>query len=408
MTSTARTLWVDATAGVAGDMMLGALVDLHDDPDRALSTAGAAVEAVLPNTVELRTATVTRAGMRALKVDVVPLVEDHPHRSWATIRELLVAAELGDATTELALAAFAELATAEGRAHGISPDDVHFHEVGSWDSIADIVGSCRLYAELGRPSVTVGPWELGSGTMRIAHGTVGVPGPAVLELTRGYDVTTDLPHERTTPTGAALLRAWGARSGRLAGRIERTGVGAGTRDDAERANTVRLVLTTAMRAEAGSETLVELAANVDDLDPRLWPGTLQALLDAGALDAWLVPILMKKGRPAHTVHVLARPQLIDELVRTLHSTTTTLGVRRTTVLRDALERRVETVTVSGQTARVKLGIQDGRIATAQPEFDDVAALSRDVGSSERDALEQVRVAAVHAGLTPGTPWPRRP
>ena len=99
------------------------------------------------------------------------------------------------------------------------------------------------------------------------------------------------------------------------------------RDDAERANTVRLVLTTAMRAEAGSETLVELAANVDDLDPRLWPGTLQALLDAGALDAWLVPIVMKKGRPAHTVHVLARPQLIDELVRTLHSTTTTLANR---------------------------------------------------------------------------------
>ena len=408
MTSTTRMLWIDATAGVAGDMLLGALIDLHEDPEQALSIAAAAVEAVLPATIELRTATVARAGMRALKVDVVPVVEDHPHRSWATIRELLIDAEIDDATRVLALSAFGALATAEGRAHGVDPEGVHFHEVGAWDSVADIVGSCRLYAALGAPTVTVGPWELGSGTMRIAHGTVGVPGPAVLELARGYDVTTDLPHERTTPTGAALLRAWGATSGRLAGRVDRTGVGAGTRDDPERANTVRLVLTSPVRDEAGSETLVELAANVDDLDPRLWPGILQALLDAGALDAWLVPILMKKGRPAHTVHVLARPQLTDALILTLHRTTTTLGVRRTTVLRFALERHVETMTVSGQPARVKIGICDGRIATAQPEFDDVAALSLAIGVSEREALEQVRVAAAQAGLTPGTPWPLRP
>lgn len=401
-----RSLWIEAAAGVAGDMLLAALIDLHEDPDRARTTASSSVEAVLPKTVRLDTRTVTRAGLRAVKVDVVPLLDDHPHRSWEVIRELLRSSRLDEATRELATSAFAEVAAAEGRAHGVPPDEVHFHEVGAWDSVADIVGACSLYAALGSPAVSVGPLEVGSGTVRAAHGSLSAPGPAVLELTRGFDVTSLLPHERTTPTGAALLRAWGATPGGLAGRVVRTGVGAGTRDDEHRANTVRLVLIEPARTEGGSETLVELAANVDDLDPRLWPGALQALLDAGALDAWLVPILMKKGRPAHTVHILTRPDLADGLRDILHGATTTLGVRRMIVQRDALERHVATVLVTGRPARVKLGVRDGEIVVAQPEFEDVVAVSRTGDLSERDALERVKAAAVDAGLTPGSGWPR--
>lgn len=402
----ARRLWVDAGSGVAGDMLLGALIDLHDDPEEARATAATAVESVLPRTVRLEVRTVRRAGMRSVRAEVVPLAADHPHRSWASIRELLQNAGMDDVTRQLAVAAFAELADAEGRAHGITPDEVHFHEVGAWDSVADVVGTCRLYVALGSPDVRVSALELGSGTMRTAHGTLAVPGPAVLELTRGFEVTTELPHERTTPTGAALLRAWGAVPGGIAGRIVRTGVGAGSRDDAQHANTVRAVLIAPARDEAATEDLVELAANIDDLDPRLWPGVLQDLLDAGALDAWLVPVLMKKGRPAHTLQVLARPDGADALVETLHRTTTTLGVRRSTVRRDALERHIQTVTVAGRPVRVKLGIHDGRVAVAQPEFEDVAALSAAAGVSQREALELARRAAGDAGLTLGSPWPQ--
>ena len=169
-------LWVDATAGIAGDMLLGALIDAGAPLDKVES----AVSAVVPGEVALRTSTVHRAGLRALKLDVESRAEDHPHRSWARIRSMLEDAELPSAVRTTALAAFARLADAEGRVHGVASDDVHFHEVGSWDSIADIVGVCAALAELGVTRVTASPVAVGSGRIGSAHGDLPVPPPAVL------------------------------------------------------------------------------------------------------------------------------------------------------------------------------------------------------------------------------------
>ncbi|MGW6130049.1 nickel pincer cofactor biosynthesis protein LarC [Cellulomonas sp. NPDC055163] len=439
-----RVLWVDASAGVAGDMLLGALVDAGVP----LDVLQGAVDAVIPGSVRLTAGTVTRAGLRATKVDVEVLVDDPPHRTWSTIRALLDDADLDPPVRVAALAAFTRLADAEGRVHGVPPADVHFHEVGALDAIADVVGSCAGVVHLGAAHVVVSPVALGSGTIEAHHGTLPVPAPAVLELARGWEVLAGGRGELATPTGLALVTALASTSGPLpAMRVERTGIGAGTRDRPDRANVVRLALGTGADlrpSHAGTrpEPAVVIETNVDDLDPRLWPGVLAQLLAAGASDAWLTPILMKKGRPAHTLHVLADPSAADALRALVLARTTTLGVRVSTVDKDVLDRAWVAVRVDvtaagaptthghghghghahphdhphGATApsgaaaesttvvRIKVGHRAGVVVQAMPEFEDVAALADAAGVPHARVLGAAHAAAARAGVVAGAAW----
>ncbi|GEA89076.1 nickel pincer cofactor biosynthesis protein LarC [Cellulomonas cellasea] len=408
-----RVLWVDASAGVAGDMLLGALVDAGVP----LDVLQAAVDAVIPGSVRLTAATVTRAGLRATKVEVDVLVDDPPHRTWSTIRGLLGDADLDPAVRAAALAAFARLADAEGRVHGVPAEDVHFHEVGALDAIADVVGSCAGVASLGAARVVVSPVALGSGTIDAHHGTLPVPAPAVLELARGWDVLAGGRGELATPTGLALVTSLASASGPLpAMRVERTGVGAGTRDRPDRANVVRIALGTEAvvpphaDVRTRQEPAVVLETNVDDLDPRLWPGVLARLLAAGASDAWLTPILMKKGRPAHTLHVLADPLAADALRELVLAHTTTLGIRTSTVTKDVLDRAWVSVDVplgaprESSPVRIKVGHRGGVVVQAMPEFEDVAALADATGVPVAQVLTAAHAAAAGARLLAGVPW----
>jgi len=402
MTAGAARLWVDASAGIAGDMLLGALLDAGASLDAVRS----AVAAVVPGEVVVRTSAVTRAGLRALKVDVESTGDGHPHRSWARIRALLGSADLPTAIRDPALAVFARLAEAEGRVHGIPADDVHFHEVGSWDAIADIVGVCAALVDLGVDRVTAGPVAVGSGRTRAAHGDLPVPVPAVLELARGWQVLGGGEGELATPTGMALLRALADSCGPIPPmEVAAVGIGAGGRDTGGRANVVRAVVGAAAVADAPTASdMWVLETNVDDLDPRLWPTVLAALLAAGAPDAWLVPILMKKGRPAHTLCVLAHDADREALRDRVFALTSTLGVRETPVSRTALQRDWRAVTVPGGEVRIKVGLRAGRIATATAEFEDAAALARTRGVPVRRVLDEAAAAAEAAGLGPGAPW----
>jgi len=394
-------LWVDASAGIAGDMLLGALLDAGASLDAVRSAVGA----VVPGEVAVRTSTVTRAGLRALKVDVESLGEGHPHRSWTRIRRLLESADLPTAVREPALAAFARLADAEGRVHGIPPDDVAFHEVGSWDAIADIVGVCAALADLGVGRVTASPVAVGSGRISAAHGDLPVPPPAVLELARGWRVRAGGEGELATPTGMALLRALADDCGALPPlAVAGIGIGAGTRDTAGRANVVRVVVGAPDVAAPTTSEMWELETNVDDLDPRLWPTVLSALLAAGAADAWLVPILMKKGRPAHTLCVLTADAERAALRDAIFALTSTLGVRETPVSRVGLARGWRAVALPGGEVRVKVGLRAGRIAAATAEFEDAAALARARRVPVRQVLDEATAAADAAGLRPGEPW----
>jgi uncharacterized protein (TIGR00299 family) protein len=407
MTAGAARLWVDASAGIAGDMLLGALLDAGASLDAVRS----AVAAVVPGEVVVRTSAVTRAGLRALKVDVESTGDGHPHRSWARIRALLGSADLPAAIRDPALAVFARLADAEGRVHGIPADDVHFHEVGSWDAIADIVGVCAALVDLGVDRVTAGPVAVGSGRTRAAHGDLPVPVPAVLELARGWQVLGGGEGELATPTGMALLRALADTCGPIPPmEIAAVGIGAGGRDTGGRANVVRAVVGAAVGPIADGPTASDmwvLETNVDDLDPRLWPTVLAALLAAGAPDAWLVPILMKKGRPAHTLCVLAHYGDREALRDRVFALTSTLGVRETPVSRTALQRDWRAVAVRGGEVRIKVGLRAGRIATATAEFEDAAALARTRGVPVRRVLDEAAAAADAAGLGPGAPWTQK-
>jgi uncharacterized protein (TIGR00299 family) protein len=400
-----RILWIDASAGIAGDMLLGALVDLGVP----MAMLQEAVDAVLPG-VSLTQLPVRRAGLRATHVDV-RAADDGTSRTWADVRQLIADADLDQRVRDLALGVFERLAGAEARVHGVPPEDVHFHEVGAHDAIADVVGTCAGVHALGAARVVLSPVALGSGSVRTAHGVLPVPAPAVLELVRGWDVVASAPDagELATPTGVALATSLASEPGTLPPMtVEGTGVGAGTREDPHRANVVRLVVGESSGTPAESvqpgENAVVLETNVDDLDPRVWPDVLARLLEAGALDAWLTPIVMKKGRPGHTLHVLARPGDERRLTELVLTHTSTLGVRRTLVARSMLDRGWVSVEVLGGSVRIKVGFRDGRILHVAPEYEDAAELAGAVGVPVAQVLTLAAAAAVHAGLAPGTPW----
>ena len=393
--------WFDAQAGASGDMVLGALVDAG----APLEVVQAAVDALGVERIGLSAHEVTRAGLAATKVDVEVSSSPAP-RTWADIRGLLESAPLDDAVRARALDVFARLARAEAAAHRVSPDDVHFHEVGALDSLADVVGSCAALHALGVTDAVGSSIAVGSGSVQTAHGVLPVPAPAVLALLAeaGAPVHAgDVPAETCTPTGAALLAATVSSWGPLPPmRVTRTGYGAGGRDPVEVPNVLRVVLgdrlpsaevaSTADDKDVTSALVIE--ANVDDLDPRLWPGVLASLLAAGAADAWLTPILMKKGRPAHTLSVLTSIQHADAVRRVVFANSSTIGVREHGVLKRALHREVRTVRVGGVGVRVKVALLDGEVVNVSPEYEDVAAAAVALGRPEKTVLAET-VAAAH-------------
>jgi uncharacterized protein (TIGR00299 family) protein len=308
---------------------------------------------------------------------------------------LIDAAGLDQAVATHASAVFRLLAEAEAAVHGTSPDDVHFHEVGALDALADIVGVCAGFAELGLERLDCGPVAVGSGSVATAHGRLSLPAPAVVELLRGVPTHSGpLAAEMCTPTGAALLRHWVTAWGtQPLMRVDRVGVGAGGRDFAAQPNVLRLFVG---EAEVdGTGTALVLETNVDDLDPRLWPAVLQTLLSAGASDAWLTPILMKKGRPAYTLSVLTRWELAEQVERAVFTETSAIGLRETRVGKQALQREFTAVDVAGKRIKVKFARHHGRVVNVQPEYDDVAAAAASSGLPMKAVLAEAIAASAH-------------
>ena len=436
---------LECFAGISGDMFLGALVDAGV-PAEVLREAAAA----LGIGAELRVGEVVRSGIRAVKVDVLDdgqaaeIVQDeklhhrehgehredergdghghshahehdhghahtHEHgRRWAEIRELIGKAAIPAAARETALRAFALLAEAEGKVHGIPPEQVHFHEVGAVDTIADIVcgavGAAWLASEMG-----VGEWRasavnVGSGFVQCAHGRMPVPAPATAELLRGVPVYAEGPAvEMTTPTGAALLRALGCRLDGADGRkpetlvAGRVGYGAGGRDPKGFANVLRLVLGDAVaRGDAaepfGRDRVVVLECAVDDATPQVVAYALERALEQGALDAMAAPVTMKKGRPGMLLTVLCREGEEEALRELLFRETTTLGIRRRVEERAVLERELVTVETEYGRVRVKVARGGGEVLNAMPEYEDCRRAAREHGVPLRAVME-VAVAA---------------
>lgn len=380
---------IDCLGGASGNMLLGALIDAGLDP-AALEHAlrGLALPAW-----SLAVDRVKRRGVTAIHVEVRH-PEEHVHRHLPDIADIVWRADIPEEVKHRTLSVFERLADAEARVHGISRDEVHFHEVGAVDAIVDVTGVVLGLSMLEVDRVRVSPLPVGTGLIRCAHGEMPNPAPATAELLRGAPLRfTDVPGELVTPTGAALLVTLGSfEDGPSEGRIERIGYGAGTRDPAQMANVVRVTLTRDTDRSTGptshTDTVVVLETTIDDMNPQVFEHLLRRLFDKGALDAFLTPVMMKKSRPATQLTVICRPGNENELADLVLAETTTLGVRMQTVERRLLPREIITVTTAWGDARVK--VAGGRL---RPEYDDCRRIAEATGMPLLEVMERVAAEA---------------
>lgn len=367
-----RTAWFNCFSGIAGDMALGSLVDAGADVDE--------LERILERLPiggwSLEFEDTMRNGLGCTRA-VVEAKGDSVVRTWLHIQGILEEARLPEGVRERAISAFSVLADAEGRIHRRPRAQVHFHEVGGHDTIVDIVGSAAALELLNVHTVSSGPVATGTGVVRSRHGLLPNPAPAVVDLLSGIPtVGRELNVELTTPTGAAILKAWGSYFGPLpAMTIEATGYGAGTREMDGLANCTQVVIGEALAQEpggvGGGQPLVVLESNVDDATGETLANAIGVLMDEGALDCWVTPVVMKKGRPGHVVCALADVALTAHLAGVLQREIGSLGVRSYSVERRAAVRQLETVEVEGLPVRVK--VSPGRI---KAEHADVARVAK--------------------------------
>ncbi len=401
-----KLLRFDLIGGASGDMILGALLALGADA----KTLEALLAKLLEHPLHLHLDPASSHGIHGQRLTVSAHHahhEDawqevghchehehhhhHDHRAWKHIDAMLAASPLlSDKTRERSRAVFKALALVEAEIHGKTPDDVHFHEVGAWDSIADIVGTCWALEQLGVDAVETSAFPAGTGTLECAHGTMPNPAPATLRLLKGFPVAqTDEPFELVTPTAAALLsvltRMLPVPQSAATRTVRSDAFSFGKRMLLARPNLLRASLCeTANDAIAFPETLTLLETNLDDCNPQWLPDLVQRLLDLGANDAWITPVVMKKGRPAFVLSVLVQPALVQTVTPVIFKATTTFGIRATTVTRATLDRRFETCDTPHGPLRVKIGSLNGEDITRTPEFEDCAKLARDNHCFPRD------------------------
>ncbi|MDR3264541.1 MAG: nickel pincer cofactor biosynthesis protein LarC [Synergistaceae bacterium] len=375
-----KTLYLDCFAGIAGDMLTGALFELVPHSDRFTAEL-AKMSKLTPEDYRVRFEKVDKSGIRGTHF-YVDTHEHHPHRGLQEIEEIIASASLSQRVRREAMHAFALLAEAEAFVHGTTPDKIHFHEVGAIDSILDIVGVFILIDMLDWPRVICSPVNVGSGTVKCAHGVLPVPAPATERLLHGLPICSrGEPMERTTPTGALLVRCLAAAFGDIPdGTILASGYGAGTRDS-DLPNVLRVLLMESRPPREGESAGVDrdrvalLESNIDDMNPQDYELVTERLFGAGALDVWLEPVAMKKGRPGTKLCCLCVPEKADELSVAILRGTTTQGVRKSMVDRTKLCYKIEELVTSLGTVKVKTAFLGENPLRRTPEYDDLKRLA---------------------------------
>jgi pyridinium-3,5-bisthiocarboxylic acid mononucleotide nickel chelatase len=430
-----KVLYFDCFAGAAGDMVLGALIDAGvrlEEVRRALGSL-----AIAPATVW--TERVTRTGIAATKFCVkgehapVDHAHDHSrdhdesrghdhgrahthvdhshgdtaqhedmhyhvHRSLADIYRLIDGSALSRTGKDRAKELFGRLGEAEAAIHGTSLDQVHLHEVGALDSIIDIVGTVFAMETLGADRIVSSPLNVGSGTVRTAHGVYPVPAPATARLLKNAPIYSGTQKvEMVTPTGALLVTSYAQEFGPVPPmRVAQVGYGAGNRDFPDTPNVLRVLVGEA-DATAPSHTVVVIEAEIDDMNPQIFGVLMDRLLAQGALDVFYTPIQMKKNRPGTLLTVIAAPATRDALTGTIFRETTTIGVRYREMTRECLERRTVTVATSVGDVRIKVAARNGQILNAAPEFEDCVRLA----DAHNLPAKNIQALAIKAWLDAG-------
>ena len=374
-------LYFDSQAGISGDMTVGALLDLGV-PLEHLSAELARLP-LAPDSYMLSASRTERQHVSALKFDVT-VNDHHTHRHYAGIDSMIAGSTLADPVKEKARRIFRRLAEAEALVHGVAIEDVHFHEVGAIDSIVDIVATAICLEYLQVEQVYASALPLGSGFVQTAHGRLPVPAPATSELLRGMALHGDCGEgERVTPTGAAILAALATSPGtRPDMTLARVGSGAGGSDFSDRPNILRAFLGTS--AVGGGDEVREVSCNLDDLTPEVVGYVQELLLESGALDVWLAPVQMKKGRPGVILSFLCAPPDLERLSALVMAETGTLGVRYNSLRRIVQSRRIEERDTPFGTVRFKVSEYGEK-----PEYEDCRRIARERGLPCREIMQQL-------------------
>lgn len=399
-----RVAYFDCPSGAAGDMVMGALVDAGVPFDALRDELGKL--GLSGFTLERRE--VMKGVFRATKVDVHVHDHDHTHgdaghahhephgrhehpdRNLESILALITASGLDAGVKAKAVRIFTRLAEAEARVHGTTVDQVHFHEVGAVDAIVDVTGACIGLHLLGVDAVHCSALPVGGGFVTGAHGRIPIPGPGTAELLKGFPVVdTGVKRELVTPTGAAILTTLATSAGTMpAMTVEAVGYGAGDMD-LEAPNVLR-VFVGRPADSGGRETIMQVETTVDDMQPQLWEAVMERLFEAGALDVYLTPVMMKKSRPGTVLTALCTPDKVTELSRVLFEESSTIGVRWTAYQRERLAREMVTLTTAYGAITYKVSRLEGRVVTATPEFDEVRRIARSKGVPVREVLDLAR------------------
>ncbi len=380
--------WFHCFAGIAGDMALGSLVDAGADADEVT----ALLRRLPVRGWDLRFERVQRGGLAATRAVVTLAGEEAPAvgRTSAVLAAAVAEAGLPERVERRAQGAIRALAEVEGRLHDALPEAVHLHEVGGHDALVDIVGTACALEVLGVDEVATSAVALGTGTVRAAHGLLPNPAPAVLRLLEGFPTYgRPVPLELTTPTGAALLRTLATAGGPMPPMtVTASGYGAGRAELDDLPNCTQVVVGTALPARSGpGQPVTVLEATVDDVTGEQLAHAVGELLAAGAFDAWTSPVVMKKGRPGHTLHVLCDPARSEALGALVRRVTGSFGVRAVAAERWPEARRTEVVAVTGEEIRMKVGTQ-----RAKPEHDDVARAAAATGLGLHEVASRAEAA----------------
>jgi uncharacterized protein (TIGR00299 family) protein len=377
--------YFDTVGGIAGDMTMASFVSAglpFDELTAELKKLGI-------DGYELVASHVQRSAVTAVHIEVIVSRQPHIHRDMRSITSLIDGSALSPAVKEKANAVFSVIAAAEARVHNIPVEKVHFHEVGAVDSIVDIVGAAVCLDAFGIERVYSSPVRLGcGGLIRTEHGILPTPGPATLEILKEYPVVlTSIAEELTTPTGAAIIKALshGVLDEETL-RVQAVGYGAGTKEFTEVPNFLRVVVGE-IDPEFTSEDILTVETNIDDMNPQLYPFLIEELLQAGAHDAYLIPIIMKKGRPGILLSVMTGKKELESVVTIIYRQTTTIGLRIQHIGRRKLPRDSMTVQTSLGTIRAKLVIRDGKNVVT-PEFEECKRIARETG---RPLLDIMRI-----------------
>ncbi|MGB9747512.1 MAG: nickel pincer cofactor biosynthesis protein LarC [Bacteroidales bacterium] len=373
-------LFYDCFAGISGDMNLAAMIDLGVPRDYLESELRKLGD--LP--FELRVSRQKKNSIEGTLVDVVLTPEERvlaskhhheEHRSWNEIKRMIERSTLANETRDLSIRIFERIALAEAKVHGVSVENVHFHEVGAVDSIVDIVGAAVCFNYLKPEAVYASPPQLGGGFVDTAHGKLPVPAPATAEILRGIPVVTGgFSFETTTPTGAAILAELVdvfTQESHLT--IHKTGYGLGHRQ-MEIPNLLRVYLATVPEKE-GSTRWWMIECNIDDMNPEMYDYLIDRILALGADDVFLTPAIMKKSRPATTLSVLCSEHIADAVSSFILAETTSLGIRKFPVSKEMLQRTTEEISVPAGKVRIKHAVHNGKVLRSKPEFEDCRRLA---------------------------------